>query len=274
MCRASGGRRGHKSAGKGTEVYHRPRETRSEPHGHTAHGHRGMPGLLRGISGTRWPLLRVRGALPDLILMAAQRTLGPPEPPEPATTRLKPDDDAEVTTVYALPGVRLTATLPPSHPLLYHCARCRGTVHPLPPQRSPLSASPRRRPLLSHARCRASLCTPPPLLRAEESARGTDRKLRGRLLSCSRRLRFGDSRRGDGDSGALACRSASELWTTKPRWSARCSVQDRRRRGRKSGSLQVRRHRLVAFPVRPSTPSSDPQSSSSNRLITAQIFGS
>jgi hypothetical protein len=149
-----------------------------------------------------------------------------------------------------------------------------GTVHPLPPQRSPLSASRRRRPLLSHARCRASLCTPPPLLRAEESARGTDRKLRGRLLSCSRRLRFGDSRRGDGDSGALGSRSASELWTTKPRWSARCSVQDRRRRGRKSGSLQVRRHCLVAFTVRPSTPASDPQSSSSNRLITAQIFGS
>jgi hypothetical protein len=169
---------------------------------------------------------------------------------------------------------RLTATLPLRTPSPITVHGIGVTVHPFSPQRSPLSASPRRRPLLSHARCRASLCSPPPLLRAEESARGTDRKLRGRLLSCSRRLRFGDSRRGDGDSGALACRSPSELWTTKWRWSARCSVQDRRRSGRKSGSVQVRRHRLVAFPVRPSTPSSDPQSSSSIRLITAQIFGS
>ena len=170
--------------------------------------------------------------------------------------------------------MRLSAALPPSHPLSYHCARYRGYCSPLTaaavaairlPSPPPSSLSRQMQGVTVHS---------PPLLRAEESARGTDRKLRGRLLSCSRRLRFGDSRRGDGDSGALACRSPSELWTTKWRWSARCSVQDRRRRGRKSGSLQVRRHCLVAFTVRPSTPASDPQSSSSNRLITAQIFGS
>jgi hypothetical protein len=170
--------------------------------------------------------------------------------------------------------VRLTATLPPTPPSPSTVHGLGDTVHPFPPQRSPLSASPRRGPLLSHARCRVSLCTPPPLLRAKDSARGTDRKLRGRLLSRSRRLRFGDSRRGDGDSGALPCRSPSELWTTKWRWSPSSSGQDRRRSGRKSGSVEVRRDRLVGFPVRPSTPSSDPKSSSWIRLLPAQIFGS
>jgi hypothetical protein len=114
---------------------------------------------------------------------------------------------------------RLAVALPPSPPLPYHCTRNRGYCSPLQvaalaAMRPPL----RRDPLLSHARCRASLCSPPPLLRAEDSARATDRKLCGRLLSRSRRLRFGVLRRGDGDSCALARRSPSELCTTKWRW--------------------------------------------------------
>jgi hypothetical protein len=98
--------------------------------------------------------------------------------------------------------IRLTAVLPPSPPLPYHYSRNRGHCSPLEAAAVAATRPLRRDPPLSHARCRASLCTPPRLLHAEESARATDRNLRAPLLSRSSRLRIGDFRRGGGDSSA------------------------------------------------------------------------
>jgi hypothetical protein len=166
--------------------------------------------------------------------------------------------------------------LPLPSPITVH--EIGDNVHPLRPQRSPLPAPLRRDPPLSHARWRASLCTPPPrLLHAEDSARATDRNLRAPLLSRSRRLRFGDFRRGGGDSsvGRLRPRrSPSGLWKTKWRWWATSSGRDRRRSGRKSDSVEVPRERLLRLPLRASTRSSDPEIFASIPLISAQIFGS
>jgi hypothetical protein len=120
------------------------------------------------------------------------------------------------TSVQLPPETDCSAPPFPSPPLTVH--EIGDTVHPLRPQRSPLPAPLRRDTLLSHARCRASLCTPLCLLHAEDSARATDRNLRARLPSRSRRLRFGDFRRGGGDSSAGRLRprrSPSDLWKTK-----------------------------------------------------------
>jgi hypothetical protein len=91
--------------------------------------------------------------------------------------------------------LRLTAALPPSPPLPYHCRRYRGYCSPLEAATLVATRPLRRDPLLSHPRCSARLCTPPPRLHAEDSARATDRNLRGRLLSRWRRLRFRTRRR-------------------------------------------------------------------------------
>jgi hypothetical protein len=146
--------------------------------------------------------------------------------------------------------LRLTATLPLPLPSAITVHVLGDTVHPSTPQRRPLSAPLRRDPPLSHARCRVSLCTPPRLLLTEEAARATHRTLRAPHLSLSTRLRKGDFRRRGGGSAAGRSRprrSLSGVWKTKQRCSARRSVRERRRRGRKSESAEVHRDRFLPF---------------------------
>jgi hypothetical protein len=97
-----------------------------------------------------------------------------------------------------------------------------------------------------------SLCTPPRLLLAEEAARATHRKLLARPLSLSTRLGKGDffRRRGGGSAVGRGSprRSRSGVKKTKWRSSVGSPVRERRRRGLKSASAEVRRDRVPSFP--------------------------
>jgi hypothetical protein len=165
-------------------------------------------------------------------------------------------------------------TLPLPSPTTVHCLG--ETVSPFTPQRRVLPPPLRRDPLLSHARCRGSLFTPPRLLLAEEAARATARKLLVLPLSLSTRLWKGDffRRRGGGSAGGRGSprRFRSPVKKTKWRSWAGTPVRDRRRRGLKSASAEVRRDRFLRFRLRPSTPTSDPDVHASIRRVADLIF--
>jgi hypothetical protein len=172
---------------------------------------------------------------------------------------------------------RRTATLPSPLPSAITVHILGDTVHPFTPQRRLLSAPLRRDPPLSHARCRGSLCTPPRLLLAEEAGRARHRTLHARRLSLWTRLCKTDFRWRDGGSAAGRSRlrrSPSAVYKTKSRYWAGRSVRERRRRGLKSASAEVRRDRFLPFRLRASTTSSDPDSNASIRLVSVVIFGS
>jgi hypothetical protein len=168
------------------------------------------------------------------------------------------------------------STLPLLSPTTVH--RLGATIAPFSPQRRALPPPLRRDPLLSHARCRGSLFSPPRLLLAEDAARATARKLRAPLLSLSTRLWKEGLfwRRGDGSAGRRGTRrrSQSPARKTKSRSSADTPVRDRRRRGHKSASAEVFRHRFLCFLLRPSTATSDPDLDASIHRVVGQIFRS
>jgi hypothetical protein len=152
-----------------------------------------------------------------------------------------------------------------------------GYSSPLQPAAARAIHSPPPRPSSLSRQMQGLLCTPPRLLLAEEAAHAPHRKLLAQRLSLSTRLWKGDFRRRGGESTggrSRPRRSRSTVKKTKWRSSAGSSVRERRRRGLKSASAEVRRDRFLPFHLRPSTATSDPDVNASIRLVAALIFGS